>query len=130
MPNSRPVTPAEAQVKEAQQGVPRYGCGMPSFPTSQPCTILTAHSAHLQNWLAPGPKSRLKEVVTHYKQCLSVVFDANPSKRQHWKGPGGKQINSLTPTYLCVQCTEICTEGNRLAHGEQTNHRFCGCLGI
>jgi hypothetical protein len=31
-PPSRPETPAEVQVKEAQQGVPRYGCRMPSFP--------------------------------------------------------------------------------------------------
>ena len=125
MPPSRPQTPADVQVKEPQQGVPRYGCRMASLRL-QPCTDGANKSltAHLQQFLGPGPQTRLKETISHYKDCLGVVLDGNPIVRQTSKAKE-QPLVTLRPNYLCLQCSATTTEQNRLAHGEQTKHRFC-----
>lgn len=132
MPPSRPQTPAEVQVKEAQQGVPLYGCRMPSFP-SQPCTTANRSlTAHLQQLLGPGPQNRLKETISSYKDCLGVIFDRPPEFRQNallTKAANDKGHVTLTPNYLCLQCSATTTEQNCLAHGNETKHRICMYFG-
>ncbi|KAG0647155.1 Ubiquitin-specific-processing protease 8 [Hyphodiscus hymeniophilus] len=108
MPPSRPQTPAEVQVKEAQQGVPRYGC------------------PHLQQFLGPGPQNKLKETIAQYKGILGVIFDRPPLIRQtsQLTKTDDMGLVTLTPNYLCLQCTVTATERSCLPHGNETKHRL------
>jgi hypothetical protein len=99
----------------------------------QPCTPANGSpTAHLQLFLGPGPQNRLKETISYYKDILGVIFDGTPIVRQTsqlTKANNDKGLVTLTPNYLCLQCSATTTDQSRLAHGSDTRHRFCMCFG-
>lgn len=63
--------------------------------------------------------------VHHYKMILRNIFEQTPVVSQTSKSPEGKIVTSLTSNYLCLQCSTIVQEEDRLKHGNKKNHRFC-----
>ena len=124
-----PASPKGIKIKAAQSGVAQFGCGklLQNFPVSQH-TALQACSHHLaehiQGFLT-GPPERLEKTIMHYKNCLRVIFDHTPIVPQTSKSSKGQVLTSLTPNYLCLQCSTTTTEHDCLEHGNETSHRFC-----
>lgn len=79
---------------------------------------------HLQLFLTKTPETTTT-CISRYKMLLRVVFDKSPIIRQTSKSPTGTAITSLTPNYLCLQCSTTTTLNERAEHGKQTAHRFC-----
>ncbi|RDW73872.1 hypothetical protein BP5796_07314 [Coleophoma crateriformis] len=107
MGSPRPTTPASpktARVKSPQPGMPLYGC------------------EHLQMFLQEP--ERMQNTILHYKNCLRVIFDNTPIVPQTSKTVKGHALTSLTPNYLCLQCTTTTTGQDRTIHGTETKHRF------
>jgi ubiquitin carboxyl-terminal hydrolase 22/27/51 len=69
----------------------------------------------------------MKNTITHYKNCLRVIFDNTPIVPQTSKTAKNQPFTSLTPNYLCLQCTTTTTAQGRISHGTETLHRFCMC---
>jgi ubiquitin carboxyl-terminal hydrolase 22/27/51 len=67
----------------------------------------------------------MRNTISHYKNCLRVIFDNTPIVPQTSKTPKNQPFTTLTPNYLCLQCTTTTTAQDRLAHGSETLHRFC-----
>lgn len=67
----------------------------------------------------------MKNTINHYKNCLRVIFDNTPIVPQTSKTAKNQPFTSLTPNYLCLQCTTTTTAQGRIAHGTETLHRFC-----
>ena len=63
--------------------------------------------------------------VSHYKMILRNIFEQTPVVSQTSKSPDGVVLTSLTSNYLCLQCSTIVQEEDRLKHGNKKNHRFC-----
>ncbi|RFU24222.1 hypothetical protein B7463_g12119, partial [Scytalidium lignicola] len=109
MSSSAPTTPASpksVKVKDPQPGVPLFGC------------------EHLQLLLSQGPVDRMVNTIQHYKTCLRVILDNTPVVPHTSKTPKGQAFTSLTPNYLCLQCTVTTTARDRIKHGTETSHRF------
>lgn len=75
--------------------------------------------------LSSGSTDRLKNTVNHYKNCLRVIFDNTPIVPQTSKTAKNLAFTTLTPNYLCLQCTTTTTAQDRIKHGTETLHRFC-----
>ncbi|KAG9229858.1 hypothetical protein BJ875DRAFT_176361 [Amylocarpus encephaloides] len=121
MPSSRPATPATPaspksfKIRDPQPGVPLFGCD------------------HLQMLLANGGPERMNKSIHNYKTCLRVIFDNTPIVPQTSKTTKGHPFTTLTPNYLCLQCSATTTEQGRREHGAEFSHRFYvesrnGCL--
>jgi ubiquitin carboxyl-terminal hydrolase 22/27/51 len=83
----------------------------------------TTFAEHIQLFLT-GPTERLQHTVTHYRDCIRVSAD-NPTVPQTTRNSKGQGLTTLTPNYLCMQCTSTVTSRGRIEHGKATNHRFC-----
>lgn len=139
MASSGPATPASpkvVKVKSPQPGVPLYGCGefhlnlcLPKMGFSLASTNADSiMSEHVQLFLSSGPGDRLEKTVQHYKDSLRAIFDKDPKEIgaiQTSKGVKGQPLTTITPNYLCLQCTAITTTTGRIEHGGETLHRFC-----
>ncbi|RDL30436.1 Ubiquitinyl hydrolase 1 [Venustampulla echinocandica] len=121
MPSSRPTTPATPaspktfKIKEPQPGVPLFGC------------------EHMQMLLGSSAPDRMNRTIQNYRTCLRVIFENTPIVPQTSKTQKGQPFTSLTPNYLCLQCSATTTEQGRIEHGTETCHRFYvesrnGCL--
>jgi ubiquitin carboxyl-terminal hydrolase 22/27/51 len=123
-----PASPKFLRVKEPQPGVPLFGCGM-SPELGQPRAFSDdTYLEHLQLLLSSGPADRMKNTINHYKNCLRVIFDNTPIVPQTSKTTKNQPFTSLTPNYLCLQCTTTTTAQDRITHGTETLHRFCKAL--
>lgn len=67
----------------------------------------------------------MKSSIQYYKMLLRVVFDKTPAIPQTYKSSDGLVNTSLTPNYLCLQCSTIVPEEDREKHGQKKSHRFC-----
>lgn len=56
---------------------------------------------------------------------LRNIFEQTPIISQTTKNNKGRPNTSLTSNYLCLQCTSIVSEEDRLNHGNAKSHRFC-----
>lgn len=63
--------------------------------------------------------------VHHYKMILRNIFEQTPLVPQTSKNNDGQPVTSLTANYLCLQCSSIVSEEERLKHGNKKQHRFC-----
>lgn len=132
MAASEPVvlaSPKFLKVKPPQAGVPLYGCGKETriWNPQLLCPKADSHkfTEHLQLLLSAGSSERMKNTIQYYKNCLRVIFDNTPIVPQTSKTPKGQPLTSLTPNYLCLQCTTTTTATDRIHHGTETLHRFC-----
>jgi hypothetical protein len=92
-------------------------------PCHQRTNCLTAE--HLQMMLGTNRADCMDNTIKHYKNCLRVIFDNTPIIPQTSKTTKNQPLTSLTPNYLCLQCTVTTTERDRIAHGTETGHRLC-----
>lgn len=67
----------------------------------------------------------MNNAVQYYKMLLRVIFDGEPIVPQTCKGSDGQIVTSLTSNYLCLQCSTIASEEERIKHGNKKSHRFC-----
>lgn len=67
----------------------------------------------------------MNKTIQNYKTCLRVIFENTPIVPQTSKTQKGQPFTSLTPNYLCLQCSATTTEQGRIEHGNDTCHRFC-----
>lgn len=56
---------------------------------------------------------------------LRNIFEQTPMVAQTYKNSDGLAATSLTSNFLCLQCSSIVSEEERLKHGNKKNHRFC-----
>lgn len=56
---------------------------------------------------------------------LKNIFEQTPIVPQTSKNSDGQVMTSLTSNYLCLQCSTIVNEEDRLKHGTKKQHRFC-----
>ena len=69
------------------------------------------------------------QTIKSYKKLLQVIFGNTPIISQTSKSPDDPPVTSLTPNYLCLQCSATCTAKDRPKHGALTKHRLCkSCL--
>jgi ubiquitin carboxyl-terminal hydrolase 22/27/51 len=137
MPSSRPATPATPaspktfKIKDSQPGVPLFGCG--KYRLLDDCSassiyhlslVLIEVSEHTQLLLSGGGVERMNRSIHNYKTCLRVIF-TTPIVPQTSKTAKGNPFTTLTPNYLCLQCSATTTEQGRIEHGRETSHRFC-----
>ncbi|KAK6837879.1 ubiquitin carboxyl-terminal hydrolase [Apiospora arundinis] len=114
---ARPATPASpknAKIKAAVPGTPMFGC------------------EHVQLLLSNSPDV-MNSSIQYYKMLLRVIFDNTPIVPQTSKSPDNVVTTSLTSNYLCLQCSNIVSEEDRVKHGNKKSHRFyvdsrSGCL--
>jgi ubiquitin carboxyl-terminal hydrolase 22/27/51 len=129
MAGSRPATPASPKVhrpRAQEPGVPLFGCGKHAPRISYNSTS-KAHAEHLRLLITKSPDSA-SQTIRSYKKLLQVIFDNTPIISQTSKSPDGLPITSLTPNYLCLQCSATCTAKDRPKHGALTKHRLCMLL--
>lgn len=137
MASSGPVTPASPKVlkvKESRPGVPLYGCGE-YLQDFRSLNVSLARNTtdeqipeHVQLFLSSGPVDRFEKTITHYKDSLRAIFDKVPKEIEviHTSTtPQGQEVTTLTPNYLCLQCSAITTAAGRIEHGKEILHRFC-----
>jgi ubiquitin carboxyl-terminal hydrolase 22/27/51 len=67
----------------------------------------------------------MNQSVHHYKMILRNIFEQMPVVPQTSKSAEGAVVTSLTSNCLCLQCSAIVQEDERLKHGNKKNHRFC-----
>ncbi|KAK8091650.1 ubiquitin carboxyl-terminal hydrolase [Apiospora hydei] len=97
---ARPATPASpknVKIKAAAPGIPMFGCGCVDVMNSS---------------------------IQYYKMLLRVIFDNTPIIPQTSKSPDNVVTTSLTSNYLCLQCSTIVSEEDRVKHGNKKSHRF------
>ncbi len=63
--------------------------------------------------------------IQYFKMLLRVIFDKDPIIAQTSKAADGQITTSLTSNYLCLQCSAILPEEERVKHGNKKGHRFC-----
>ncbi|KAI1080287.1 ubiquitin carboxyl-terminal hydrolase [Whalleya microplaca] len=105
---ARPATPASprsAKIKSPSPGTPLFGC------------------EHVQLLLSNSPDIT-NNSIQYYKMLLRVIFDNTPLVPQTSKNLDGQVITSLTSNYLCLQCSTIVPEEERVKHGNKKSHRF------
>ncbi|KAL7619963.1 hypothetical protein AAE478_010510 [Parahypoxylon ruwenzoriense] len=105
---ARPTTPASpknVKIKSPTPGTPLFGC------------------EHVQ-LLFTNREDVMNSSIQYYKMLLRVIFDNNPLVPQTSKGPEGQITTSLTSNYLCLQCSTIVPEEERIKHGNKKSHRF------
>ncbi|TDZ35108.1 Ubiquitin carboxyl-terminal hydrolase 8 [Colletotrichum sidae] len=102
---STPMSPKPAKVKSPVPGTPVFGC------------------EHIQRLLTQSPEV-MNQSIHHYKMILRNIFELTPVISQTTKTPDGQAMTSLTSNYLCLQCSSIVTEDERLKHGTKKQHRF------
>ena len=59
---------------------------------------------------------------------LRVIYDKDVLIAQTSKAGDGQITTSLTSNYLCLQCSAILPEEERIKHGTKKSHRFCKCF--
>ncbi|KAI2634554.1 ubiquitin carboxyl-terminal hydrolase [Xylaria nigripes] len=105
---ARPGTPAEpknVKVNSPVPGTPLFGC--------EHVQLLLSNSQDVTN-----------SSIQYYKMLLRVVFDKDPIIAQTSKSTDGQIATSLTSNYLCLQCSAILSEEERVKHGHKKSHRF------
>ena len=81
---------------------------------------------HVEKFLMnPDSRDLMEKTVQHYKTCLRVIFENTPIIPQTAKTSKDQAFTTLTPNYLCIQCSVTTTDKGRRMHGEETKHRFC-----
>jgi ubiquitin carboxyl-terminal hydrolase 22/27/51 len=80
---------------------------------------------HTQLLLSAGGAERMNKSIHNYKTCLRVIFENTPIVPQTSKTAKGHPFTTITPNYLCLQCSATTTEQGRIEHGRETSHRFC-----
>lgn len=109
--------------------IPNLGCLTRSLASL--CILLNqlANSTSLEHVriLLEGPVDILESTIRNYRTCLCVVSDTTPIVPQTSKAPSGQPLTTLTPNYLCLQCSATTTVSGRIEHGMETKHRFCMC---
>ncbi|KAG7105009.1 hypothetical protein VD0002_g5336 [Verticillium dahliae] len=103
-PNT-PLSPKTARVKSPAPGMPIFGC------------------EHVQMLLSQS-QDTTNQSVHHYKMILRNIFEQTPLVPQTSKNNDGQPVTSLTANYLCLQCSSIVSEEERLKHGNKKQHRF------
>ncbi|KAK1984311.1 ubiquitin carboxyl-terminal hydrolase [Colletotrichum cereale] len=100
-----PMSPKTAKVKSPVPGTPVFGCEhiQRLFTQSQEVTTQSVH---------------------HYKMILKNIFEQTPIVPQTSKNSDGQAMTSLTSNYLCLQCSTIVNDEDRLKHGTKKQHRF------
>lgn len=105
---ARPTTPASpknVRIKSPVPGTPMFGC------------------EHLQ-LLFTDSQELMNSSIRYYKMLLRVIFDNTPIVPQTSKSLDGVAVTSLTSNYLCLQCSSIVSEEDRIKHGQKKSHRF------
>jgi ubiquitin carboxyl-terminal hydrolase 22/27/51 len=84
--------------------------------------ILSAE--HIQELMTAGPEKaeKLINAYAHLNSLLSKQPDVQTAKDP--KDPKRVITTTLLPTYLCLQCSAICTEDDRDAHADAKKHRL------
>ncbi|KAL2751930.1 hypothetical protein ACRALDRAFT_2114823 [Sodiomyces alcalophilus JCM 7366] len=100
-----PMSPKQARLKSPGPGMPTFGC------------------EHVQRLLSQS-QEHTNQSVHHYKMILRNIFEQTPIISQTTKNSKGRPNTSLTSNYLCLQCTSIVSEEDRLNHGNAKSHRF------
>ena len=78
---------------------------------------------HIQNLL----DSDRKTVLQNYSSILHTIYEKHSIIAQtltNTSGGGSRSFASLRRTCLCLQCTYILTEAERVAHMKQKQHQF------
>ncbi|KAI0474260.1 ubiquitin carboxyl-terminal hydrolase [Xylaria cf. heliscus] len=105
---ARPTTPASpknVKVNSPVPGTPLFGC--------EHVQLLLSNSQDVTN-----------SSIQYYKMLLRVIFDKDPLISQTSKALDGQITTSLTSNYLCLQCSAILPEEERVKHGNKKSHRF------
>lgn len=121
-----PASPKCYRVKASEPGVPLFGCGL-SIQISQYCSQVTDLSPeHLQRFFSQSQEVT-NRTIHHYKVLLQYIFDNNPLQPQTSVSFSHEDwhITSLTPNYLCLQCSTTSTDADRSKHSAEKLHRFC-----
>ena len=100
-----------------------YGCGtfVGSLKTVQE---IDNRSEHIQQFLS-RPAEVVEKLTNSYTELQKFI--AKPSQAQTTKDPKDpKKISllSLRPTYLCLQCSNVSSLGDRDSHSESRAHAF------
>ncbi|KAI0857547.1 ubiquitin carboxyl-terminal hydrolase [Xylaria cubensis] len=105
---ARPTTPASpknVKVNSPVPGTPLFGC------------------EHVQLLLS-NSQDTMNSSIQYYKMLLRVIFDKDTLIAQTSKALDGQITTSLTSNYLCLQCSAILPEEERVKHGNKKSHRF------
>ncbi|KAJ3577761.1 hypothetical protein NPX13_g2809 [Xylaria arbuscula] len=105
---ARPTTPASpknARVNSPVPGTPLFGC------------------EHVQLLLS-NSQEVINSTINYYKMLLRVIYDKDVLISQTSKAGDGQINTSLTSNYLCLQCSAILPEEERIKHGTKKSHRF------
>jgi len=127
MAGSRPSTPASPRFlrpKAQEAGVPLFGCGELQRPSRFWKRLLKLWKEHLRLLITKSQDSAT-QTIRSYRKLLQVIFDNTPIISQTSKSPENPPVTSLTPNYLCLQCSATCTARDRPRHGTLTKHRLC-----
>lgn len=88
------------------------------------CSLADPRIEHVQLLLS-NSQDVTNSSIQYYKMLLRVIFDKDPIIAQTSKTTDGQITTSLTPNYLCLQCSAILPEEERAKHGNKKSHRFC-----
>jgi len=68
-----------------------------------------------------------KQTLQHYRAILQNIHEKPSIIAQTYTAPAdARNVVSLRPLYLCLQCPSIMTEVDRDLHFETKSHCFCG----
>jgi ubiquitin carboxyl-terminal hydrolase 22/27/51 len=127
---SRPTTPASPKIlrpKAQEAGIPLFGCGKITTEFWVWKAVSKGSSAEHLRLLMTKSQDSGTQTIRSYKKLLKVIFDNTPIIAQTSKTPENPPVTSLTPNYLCLQCSATCAAKDRPRHGEVTKHRLCKC---
>ena len=69
-----------------------------------------------------------KQTLQHYRAILQNIHEKPSIIAQTYNATtDAKNVVSLRPLFLCLQCPSIMTEVDRDSHFETKSHCFCGC---
>ena len=69
-----------------------------------------------------------KQTLQHYRAILQNIHEKPSIIAQTYNATtDAKNVVSLRPLFLCLQCPSIMTEVDRDLHFETKSHCFCGC---
>ena len=68
-----------------------------------------------------------KQTLQHYRAILQNIHEKPSIIAQTYNAPAeARNVVSLRPLFLCLQCPSIMTEADRDLHFETKSHCFCG----
>jgi ubiquitin carboxyl-terminal hydrolase 22/27/51 len=68
-----------------------------------------------------------KQTLQHYRAILQNIHEKPSIIAQTYNAPAdARNVVSLRPLFLCLQCPSIMTEVDRDLHFETKSHCFCG----